>query len=646
MDGSGGGAERSYGGMFDLPFWFEMAHAEWPEAGFDYFLAQLRGPREDQYYPSLFFGLRPIDPAKVRPPPAPSRVFPQRGLALLRADESPAYWTGAAPAVAMRLATPYAHHVQDSFSLCGLYAFHRPVYVNHVHSTNYTGVDPGWSNSMRAHMGVIVDCATPRTVGEAPVRHHFCAQAKFLAVRAAGVYEGVDQTRALVLTREYLLDVFDLKSDRPRYYLWLAHTFGRACPDEPERWAPSTDLRGPMPDLAGEMSRATAGDWAVTATQYTLGAHPDYGGLGGKFFERRVGVRMTMLGEPGTVAYTAWTPVLADFRGHWMARERFAYGAVEPAGVTFAASRRGPRARFIALHEPFENTHRIAGVRLIQQNESAAGVAVAGAPGSGIDDRILVALGDGSGQAATLEGDGEAFAFAGYAMVRVADGQVNVAGSLSSMRLRCGPVQPRLFVNGRETPAVWTGGVLSLGDAGNAPETPPVERPRSAARIAAFWQPETAVRLPAHGAATATLTLRNIGREPAAETVRLAVDGGVVCDRTEGLRRRRGAGPRRDVPASDACPARAGRRPIGRRAARRQRRDRGAAGGVEGGRRRLLRARDARPGRVARDPVRAALPGPLLLHGQRRGGPVARPTRPAPHAVLRHDLPDGRHRSP
>ena len=91
------------------PLWFELGHVRWPDGPFAYFLAQMRPPGAARYTPSLYFGCAPIDTASVRPPPAPSWLAPERGLLLLRADESPAYWEGAAPAVGLRLATRYAH---------------------------------------------------------------------------------------------------------------------------------------------------------------------------------------------------------------------------------------------------------------------------------------------------------------------------------------------------------------------------------------------------------------------------------------------------------------------------------------------------------------------------------------------------------
>jgi hypothetical protein len=51
------------------PGWYEIGHARWPDAGFGYFLGQMRQPGEDVCLPSLYFGAGPIDPKKAAPPP-------------------------------------------------------------------------------------------------------------------------------------------------------------------------------------------------------------------------------------------------------------------------------------------------------------------------------------------------------------------------------------------------------------------------------------------------------------------------------------------------------------------------------------------------------------------------------------------------
>jgi hypothetical protein len=285
--------------------WFELAHQKWPDAGFGYFLAQRRSPEEDHYYPSLLFGLDPIDPHEVSPPRAASGVYPGRGLVVLRAEESLGYWESAAPAVGMRLATPYAHHVQDCFSLTGFYAFNRPLYVNRKHATNYSGVDPGWSNSARSHSTVIVDFQEPKTIGPVDLQQKFSEHAKFIAARGQGIYDGIDQTRALVLTDDYLVDVFRLKSDTPRHYQWTIQAVGNAFPEPSgkQEWTPSFDLQGYQSDCANERSLASDEDWSVTVLQSSGGANRRFSGLGERWFEARIGSRITMFGEPGTTAY-------------------------------------------------------------------------------------------------------------------------------------------------------------------------------------------------------------------------------------------------------------------------------------------------------------------------------------------------------
>jgi len=68
------------------------------------------------YTPNLIDHL-PL-PAKIQLPPAPSKVWPTYGLAMLRSDESPSYWTsGKAIAVFQIMSKGYGHDHRDKFSI-------------------------------------------------------------------------------------------------------------------------------------------------------------------------------------------------------------------------------------------------------------------------------------------------------------------------------------------------------------------------------------------------------------------------------------------------------------------------------------------------------------------------------------------------
>ncbi len=482
-------SQKGFGGYIGYANALEHLHAKWPDAGYGYFLVQHRGDG-NAYDMPLRFGVAPIAPS-AKPPPAPSGVYPGRGLVMLRAEESPAYWESPAPAVSMRLATPYAHHVQDCLALTGFYAFNRPLYVNHSHPTGYTGTDPGYSNSIRSHSAVIVDGMEPAclTVPLA-TRQGLGPLVKFAAARGKGVYPGVDQTRALMLTREYLLDVSCLVSPRPRDYLWQVHTFGQACPDNPAAWAESADLRASLGDLGRERSCATGDTWTVTAVQTSGTQNEKFCPFGPRWFTDRVGVRVTMLGEPGTRAYTAWAPVVPSIPGDWRGRNRFAYGEDEPAGVAVVATRRAAATIFAAVHEPFQTTRRLRAVRRVAQD--AGGIVVA-VHGEAFTDYLMLRFGDDVGKPVTMGSGDETFTFADYGYVRMANGRAETAGDVKVARLPS-----------------------------------PAAAPAAAGPIAARFQPPSALCLPTGGKGARTLKLRNSGSRPISAEIPVTASKGLA----------------------------------------------------------------------------------------------------------------------
>jgi hypothetical protein len=455
--GAWGGTTRGHSQQWDndkteklgLRLWFELGHRFWPDAGFDYFLAQMRAPQDDKYYPTLFFGLDPVDPASAKPPPAPSAVYPERGLVMLRFDEGPSYWESPAPAAALRLTTGYAHHVNDQLALCGYYAFNRPIYLNPKSDPGYAF---GFSRSVRSHCSVMVDghikrddwgrtgSLEPRFTDDCATRQAFEKEVKFVAARTKKRYEGVDETRALFLTGEYLLDVFSCAAPEEHSYVWIMHAFGQAEPDAPESWQPTQQLKDLIPQLFDERSLQTEGRaWAVTVRQAKRAQEPPDSPLTAQWFERLIGARMTMLGEPGTTAYVTRTPRPGNVQN-------------DPAGlvngVTMLAARRAPGTTFVALHEAFQGEPRLGEFKRIAQTPQALALAVTGTPGAPVNDRLLLRIGDGCEQETTLAGEGESFTFAHYGFIRISDAEICVRGDVRAFKVRAGRQRPRLIVNG------------------------------------------------------------------------------------------------------------------------------------------------------------------------------------------------------
>jgi hypothetical protein len=440
-----------------IPLWFEAGHARWPDAGFDFFLAAMRAPDQEAYLPSPLFGLEPIDPASAQPPAAASAVWADRGIVMLRAQEGPAYWRSPAPAVAMRLAANYAHHVNDSFALLGLFAFNRPIYLNRQ---SWPGYAEGWSRSTQSHGGVKVGRQEPQFTSAVATRHAFTPGAKFVAARSGEVYPGVDLERALVLAREYLLDVTRLASAEPRDAYWFCHALGLARGTKGGAWTPRDMPAGLEPLAHGRAMDPGAGGWAVRVDQVCALDDPARAALPTAWYGRKIGAVVRMLGEAGTTVYVARTPDplerYRDADGKTQARPV----PSEVGGETILAVRRAPRTAFVALHEPFEHgTPRVETFRPIGERGDAVGAAVVGRPGTGIDDRVLVRLGDRHDEPVTLESDGERFTFAGWAWVRVGEDEVAAWGDVRAIAVRV-PGKPGLVLNGKPAAARVTAGWL------------------------------------------------------------------------------------------------------------------------------------------------------------------------------------------
>ena len=508
------------------PHWFELAHAQWPDGHFDYFLAQMRKPGESVYPPSLFWGCSPIDPMRVSPPPAPSYIARERGFAFLRAEESPAYWESPVPAVAFQLATYYVHYAHDAFSLLGFHAFNRPIYLNRQISNGYGGGCP-WTDSARGHCGVMVDNLQyelndadsrrdhphwPNPIGEVPTRSSCDPLVKFVAARAqpargsvtldnrqplAGqtlsldlrreekeVWPGVDMERALFLTREYLFDVFRIESGRPRQYDWHVHALGQLIAGDD--WKATDELgveqiyaltnRAIARLLTDPVEREryalkdvrtlAAGEAAWTAVIRQDCALADVGAsvLGKAWYDRQIGVRVHMLGQRGTTVFAGGSPENRRTPGKEASKGDKSNLPNEIGGTTLLVRRTAPATVFAAVHEPFEqNAPRLVTVRRVAQTREGIAVAVEGKPGSGVNDRLLYAFWDHHRSPVTVEGDGQRYTFADRAFIRISPDKVEVSGDLRRLRL---PVkgQPRLVLNGTVRGTKCSGGILVFGD--------------------------------------------------------------------------------------------------------------------------------------------------------------------------------------
>ncbi|MCC5846689.1 MAG: hypothetical protein JJU29_01240 [Verrucomicrobia bacterium] len=433
-----------------VDFWFEAGHHRWPEDGYDFFLAALREPGEERFYPTLFFNLKPIDPNEVTPPlPTPSYVAKDRGFAFLRQDHSENYWMGPKPAAALQFSRYYVHYVHDPMTLMAYHAFNAPMVLNAWGTGRGYAGGNAWRDSVRGHSGVVVDNLQAQPVArgdDGTVGHRYRANlenaldVRFVAVRADGTYPGVAHERALVLAEHYMLDVTWLRNEdaeTSRRYEWqvLSPMTAKAG----EAWTETDALDGialyegsrfedrirnapPAPSKVRELS-AGEDTWSLRLN-YALRSETPEGDAGhGGFVTRGVGMDVHMLGSGDTTV----------FHG------------IPPGGPTTAppslvlARREAPSTVFTALYAPFEgNEPVVTGFERLAETGEGIAVRVSGTlpDGSDFSDLVLLRYGDDHDEEITLANEnGFSARFRDHAVVRLSEDGRPATGELLELML-------------------------------------------------------------------------------------------------------------------------------------------------------------------------------------------------------------------
>jgi hypothetical protein len=351
---------------------------------------------------------------------APSTYGPERGIALLRAEEGSAYWTSPAPAVGLRFANNYVHEVNDSLAIANFHAFNRMLIHNGQTCNDYASNDPDFAQATLGHTAVLVDHGHAGKDNAATSRFSSHREGpRFVAVRAK-IYEGVDQTRALLLTGEYLLDVSRLVAAGERAFTWVGHPLGRpqdlsgftAFPDMGSHLCPkpATDRNRRQGAAFADAQRRDIGGstWGLTILQ-DAGPGWEKEPVGKAWFDRGIGVRLSMAGAAGSVAMVGTRPQYYEkgtkkIDGKYqdvVEQESAAYG-----GTTVAIERRAKATTFVALWEPFQGG-KPAGLAVETLADEPTGVLVR-VRGGRVDDLIAIRFGDGAERQAAIGGLGVA----------------------------------------------------------------------------------------------------------------------------------------------------------------------------------------------------------------------------------------------
>jgi hypothetical protein len=460
-------------------------------------------------------------PEQLTPPPAPCGIYPQQGFAMLRSDESPRYWTSDAMAAVVRLNEALGHGHKDYFSLV-LHGKGRLLYPD-LNIIQYEPTFLNWTREGIAHNTLLVDGQSPQP-GRSSTRHDFGPEVKFFAITGES-FPDVTQTRVLLLTPEYLADMFQAADTQgqPRMFDWAIHGLGRLYPGNPAAYRSTHELLPHYWWIDNERGRSVDAAWQADWVQKSAGVTRGIQPFGPQWFDQTVGVRMMMLGRQGTEVYVGDGPLADGPPYHRLD------GNAEGSAPMVLARRHEVATTFAAIHQPYDRRAPETRVRRLAESGDFVAAAV---DGETFSDRLLVAF-DPAKQHTIRAADGEVFTFRDYGYVRIAAGRVTVQGHVTGFRVGAPQAMDvTLTINGRPEAGRRDGDFLLFGTLGQASPTASHksasdDRPaEQQAAVHYFFLPEE-VHLKAGAAGQTTMHLRCVGRGQARGSLRLLPPKGI-----------------------------------------------------------------------------------------------------------------------
>ena len=414
----------------------------------------------------------------------------------------------------------YGHDHRDKFSI-SLHGAGRLFYPDY-NALQYENASVGWTRNSVCHNTLIVDEGETQDAELTALRYEFSPEVKFLASSADGVFESVDQTRALLLTKEYLLDVFHAASPVPHTYDYVLHSFGRVEPETPDAFEPTQSLMKRYWLVDDQKSMMTGEPWMLDFVIEEKFASRR-GSYAREWYEHKPRLRLRMAGVPQTLAvHGVWGSELARLVSEQQK------GAKLDRLATVVARRTGQRETlFVVCHEPYQGDDQPQVTRVVTlgQTKDAAVIRV---DAKDFTDYAAIAFGpqpEGAEHTFTVKGSRPLFfAFKNYGYARVTnDGSVTLRGNWTGLRLprANGPV----ILNGMAATAGIEDGfgkpatMLENRFEESLPEVPMIVKTTPAV-----------VRTLTHDRRVVTFTLDNTLDEPVSGSLQFDLPAGLVVE--------------------------------------------------------------------------------------------------------------------
>ena len=220
---------------------YERAYAVYGDPRYAWLL---RKAGERRSLDALLFGADELDAARA--PGGRSRTWTEHGYALVTSSDEGGYWDGRGFTAVLTGDRSGVHNHRDTLSL--QVAAAGRVWLEDVESRAMEAhgfsapIQAGFNRTMLAHNLVVVDGqdqpVLEKTLPLVEFRDLADCRTVTMADLEGRLAEGVQMMRTVTVTNEYCLDVFQMASERPHTYDWLAHPRADGPARGPDGFAP------------------------------------------------------------------------------------------------------------------------------------------------------------------------------------------------------------------------------------------------------------------------------------------------------------------------------------------------------------------------------------------------------------------------
>lgn len=344
---------------------------------------------DERYQPDLFN--KPPLPISPLMPLAPSSIWKNFGLAFIRSDNTRGYWNNPdAMAVSLLFRQGYGHGHSDALSIT-LFAAGRLFYPDY-NAVQYENPAIGWTSSSIAHNTVVVDGMNSTLPKSVKTVHDFGADVDWVQ---ATVNErlGITKIRTLVLTGDYLLDIFHVNSLTPRTYDYLLHSFGKIQTGDEKVYSPSAPYSPRYASVNDFKSLTTDEQWSVDFIIDLDQQLKRTGQLISQFTDknRDLPELRHAFGIDNTSAFRS-SGLRVDMAGH---QDTQVGTGEDNYGLSFLAARRRDKkySTFVSTHTPYFSDYTGPGIILETLIDNRAGTIVKITTQSSIDIYAISHLG-------------------------------------------------------------------------------------------------------------------------------------------------------------------------------------------------------------------------------------------------------------